>query len=88
MHFGLSFYAMDNNRGRINIMIESIEIQYLGSVLGVSLWEVRQIFKTKREQIGKKNTIYKGVSYKRALKIAREQRTETNCPSLVVRGQG
>tara|TARA_R100001594_G_scaffold9528_2_gene23259 strand:- start:1074 stop:1316 length:243 start_codon:yes stop_codon:yes gene_type:complete len=69
-------------------MIESIEIQYLGSVLGVSLWEVRQIFKTKRERINNINTIYKGVSYKRALKIARAQRTETNCPSLVVRGQG
>ena len=69
-------------------MIKTIEVQYLGSILGVSMWAVNQVFKTKRERINSINTIYKGVSYKRALKIAREQRTETNCPSLVVKGQG
>ena len=72
-------------------MIKSIEIQYLGSIFLFEFWEVFEVREHKENKFNgleSKTSIYKGISWKRALKIARAQRTEDNCPALVVRGQG
>ena len=65
----------------------SIEIKSTDKVLGFKVWEVLKIFRDhERQAIKEVRPIYKGLSFKNALAVARLQRTEFNNIKLIIRG--